>query len=64
MDYAHGLLFSDMARPHLPPENVKGYLLAVRLTDGEREILAAKAAAAGVTLTELVRRHLPIDQVA
>ena len=55
---------SNMARPHLPPENVKGYMLAVRLTDGERDILAAKAAAQGLTLTEFVRRHLPLNRAA
>jgi hypothetical protein len=53
-----------MARPHLSPADKKSYLLAIRLTDKEREALHAQATAAGVTLTDLVRRYLPLDQVA
>lgn len=59
-----GLLSNGMARAPLPPDEVKRNLLAVRLTDAERKALTEQAEAAGVTLTEFVRRHLPIEEVA
>jgi uncharacterized protein (DUF1778 family) len=49
-----------MARPPIPPEHRKSFTISVRLTPAEGQLLADRAAAAGMTVTEFLRTHLPV----
>jgi predicted DNA binding CopG/RHH family protein len=53
-----------MAAPRKTPGYLRHRAITIRVTELEAARIAELAAADGLTLTDYIRRHLPIERVA